>query len=79
MSTPADDPWAEAAKRLRQWVARRPYLSVLAGGGVGWFLAGSLGLRMLPGLVSLGARVAVASALPTLTDIVREGVSSPDP
>jgi len=74
---PEVDAWEDAATRLRQEVARRPYLALIAGGGVGCLLAGSFALWALPGLVNLGIRVAVASTLPTLAEVVRE-VVSPD-
>ena len=69
--------WADAATRLRHEIVRRPYLALLAGGGVGWLLAGSFALWALPGLVNLGIRVAVLSTLPTLAEVVSE-VVSPD-
>ena len=74
---PAEDPWADAAKRVREGVARHPYLAVAAAGGVGCFLAGGLALRLLPGLLRVGVRVAVASALPTLVQVAR-AVASPE-
>lgn len=80
MSAPAADladPWADAAERLSREVMRRPYLSLLAAGGFGCLLAGDLALRMLPGLANLGVRLAVATALPTLADVLRE-FASPD-
>ena len=72
MTAPAIDPWAEATERLRFEIARYPYLSILAAGGLGCLLAGDLALRLLPGLASLGARVALATVLPTVADALRE-------
>ena len=70
MSAPAADPWSDAAERLSREVARRPYLSLLAAGGLGCLLAGDLALRLLPGLANLGVRLAVATALPGLAQVL---------
>jgi len=78
MTAFAADPGADVAGRLGLEVERRPYFALLAAGGLGWLLAGGLALRVLPGLLSLGIRVALVCALPTLTALVRE-VASPDP
>ena len=77
MSKAAADPWTDAAERLSREVARRPYLSLLAAGSFGCLLAGDLALRLLPRIANLGVRLAVATALPTLADVLRE-VTSPD-
>ena len=77
MAVSVADEWADTATHLRKEVARRPYLALLAGGGLGWVVAGSFALWVLPGLVNLGFRVAVASTLPTLAVVVSE-VVSPD-
>jgi hypothetical protein len=75
MAAPDADPWVETANRVREEVVQRPYLALLVGGGIGCLLAGGVVLRALPGVVSLGLRVALASTLPTLTEIIREVAS----
>jgi hypothetical protein len=75
MSAPAIDPWIDAAERLSREVRRNPYLSLLAAGGLGCLLAGGFARRHLPGLAKLGARAALASALPALASLVREATA----
>ena len=66
------DLWTEVANRMRDEVARRPYVTLLAGGGLGCLLAGGLALRVLPGLVDLGVRLVVATALPALARVATD-------
>ncbi|MEX2205472.1 MAG: hypothetical protein WEF50_04505 [Myxococcota bacterium] len=77
MAEPDADPWADTANRVREEVVRRPYVALLVGGGIGGLLAGVVVPRTLPGALSLGLRLALASTLPTLTKLVRE-VASPE-
>jgi len=64
--------WEDIPDRLRGEVVRRPYVALLAAGGVGCLLARGLPMRLLPRLVDIGLRLAIAAALPGLVQAVSE-------
>jgi len=74
----AQDPWQEIAGQVRGEVVRRPYVALLAAGGVGCVLARGLPVRLLPRLVDIGLRLAIAAVLPTLARAVSEA-PAPEP
>ena len=60
------DAWDDIPDRLRDEVVRRPYVALLAAGAVGGLLARGLPVRLLPRLVDIGLRLAIAAVLPSL-------------
>lgn len=62
----AADSWEDIPDRVRSEVERRPYVALLAAGGVGCLLARGLPVRLLPRLVDIGLRLAIAAVLPAL-------------
>lgn len=63
---PAQDSWEDIPDRVRGEIVRRPYVALLAAGGVGCMLARGLPARLLPRLVDIGLRLAIAAVLPSL-------------
>jgi hypothetical protein len=62
---------------LREEVARRPYLALLAAGGLGSLLAGGHALRILPRWLESEIRLAIATTLPAFAELGRE-ISAPE-
>ena len=66
----APDSWEDIPDRMRAEVLHRPYVALLAAGGVGCLLARGLPMRLLPRLVDIGLRLAIAAVLPVLLQVV---------